>query len=445
MDFGDSDVVYSSEEEYVGSSDDEDFIVPAKYVRITTFSEILSHQIQYPVSYSSSEELKLDPRLVEEHLYLGSDMVHSQPKSLDEGSCYELLALFQSGIVTFPETIVPLVLFSPPLISAMKSVIAGLKVIALIPTLPNSQSENPTLASFGTTAEVYEYSVTNSLEPGFRIKVRVTKRFKLISTWTDEHNNLMAKVQVLPEKTLNPMQPFLSPKSISSRTRILDEAIQTNSWTKYRTFLDTKSCAMTSLAFLQFDCHSLAARLRRQIQSLMAIDDSSMSLVPTDPHSLSFWAANNVLIDDEGRLKLLEQDNVIYRLRTLLDFLDKRQTFSCCVCCTLVADHTDVILTCSQGSNLFFNYPRTGQVKKVMTFENVRNIRVVSRRPSIAFSWFPGYAWSPGECGSCHNHLGWYITSGPTHQMKPKSFWVLCSESLKMAVSCNPVVGEASN
>ena len=114
-------------------------------------------------------------------------MVHSQPKSLDEGSCYELLALFQSGIVTFPETIVPLVLFSPPLISAMKSVIAGLKVIALIPTLPNSQSENPTLASFGTTAEVYEYSVTNSLEPGFRIKVRVTKRFKLISTWTDEH------------------------------------------------------------------------------------------------------------------------------------------------------------------------------------------------------------------------------------------------------------------
>ena len=68
MDFGDSDVVYSSEEEYVGSSDDEDFIVPAKYVRITTFSEILSHQIQYPVSYSSSEELKLDPRLVEEHL-----------------------------------------------------------------------------------------------------------------------------------------------------------------------------------------------------------------------------------------------------------------------------------------------------------------------------------------------------------------------------------------
>ena len=64
---------------------------------------------------------------------------------------------------------------------------------------------------------------------------------------------------------------------------------------------------------------------------------------------------------------------------------------------------------------------------------------------AVLLFFFLRYAWSPGECGSCHNHLGWYITSGPTHQMKPKSFWVLCSESLKMAVSCNPVVGEASN
>lgn len=60
--------MYSSEEEYVGSSDDdEDFIVPAKYVRITTLAEILAHRIQLPIS-NSSEEVKLDPRLVSEHL-----------------------------------------------------------------------------------------------------------------------------------------------------------------------------------------------------------------------------------------------------------------------------------------------------------------------------------------------------------------------------------------
>jgi hypothetical protein len=60
--------LHSSEEEYVGSSeDDEDFIIPAKYVRITTVAEILAHRIQIPIS-SSSEEVKLDPRLVSEHL-----------------------------------------------------------------------------------------------------------------------------------------------------------------------------------------------------------------------------------------------------------------------------------------------------------------------------------------------------------------------------------------
>ena len=65
---GGAGVVYSSEEEYVGSSDDdEDFIVPAKYVRITTLSELVTHQIQVPISYDNTEEVKLDPHLVSEH------------------------------------------------------------------------------------------------------------------------------------------------------------------------------------------------------------------------------------------------------------------------------------------------------------------------------------------------------------------------------------------
>ena len=48
--------------------------------------------------------------------YMGSDMEFiAQPATaLEEGRVYELLALVQSGIVTFPEHILPLVLFSPP-------------------------------------------------------------------------------------------------------------------------------------------------------------------------------------------------------------------------------------------------------------------------------------------------------------------------------------------
>lgn len=133
----------------------------------------------------------------------------------------------------------------------------------------------------------------------------------------------MAKVQILPEKSLSPMQPWLSSKLIHQRTSLLERAVQDNSWTNYRNSLDTKVSPLAGWVLQQFDCHSLAARVRFQIKKLMAIDDSSMELVPTEPHSLSFWAANNLLMDDEGRLKLLEEDNIIYRLRTVLELISK--------------------------------------------------------------------------------------------------------------------------
>ena len=133
----------------------------------------------------------------------------------------------------------------------------------------------------------------------------------------------MARVQILPEKSLSPMQPWLSSKLIHQRSSLLDRAIHTNSWTSYRASLDTRVTPFAGLVIQQFDCHSLAAQVRLQIKKLMAIDDSSMELVPTEPHSLSFWAANNLLMDDEGRLKLLEQDNIVYRLRTVLELINK--------------------------------------------------------------------------------------------------------------------------
>ena len=121
---------------------------------------------------------------------MGSDMeaIRQPTEPLIEGSTYDLLALCQSGIVTFPEHILPLVLFSPPLIDAMRSVISNLKVFALIPARPRMHSATePLLAQFGTTAEVYEYSVAGPSEQGFRIKTRIKQRFKVISTWMDEH------------------------------------------------------------------------------------------------------------------------------------------------------------------------------------------------------------------------------------------------------------------
>ena len=56
--------MHNSEEEYIDSSeDDKNYIIPAKYVRITTVAEILAHKIKITIS-SSSAEAKIDPRLM---------------------------------------------------------------------------------------------------------------------------------------------------------------------------------------------------------------------------------------------------------------------------------------------------------------------------------------------------------------------------------------------
>ena len=72
--------VHSSEEDLVGTSDDdEEFVVPAKYVRITTYAELLSHRIQLPVYSHNCEQVQLDPSLV--RLKIICLTKHSIPKS----------------------------------------------------------------------------------------------------------------------------------------------------------------------------------------------------------------------------------------------------------------------------------------------------------------------------------------------------------------------------
>lgn len=96
----------------------------------------------------------------------------------------------------------------------------------------------------------------------------------------------MAKVQILPELDLTPFKPWLCSKFIHKRASLLETAVKTNQWTKYRNSLDTKLSPVAGWVVQQFDCHALAARLRQEIQKLMGIDDASMELVPEEPSLL---------------------------------------------------------------------------------------------------------------------------------------------------------------
>ena len=80
---------------------------------------------------------------------------------------------------------------------------------------------------------------------------------------------------------------------------------------------------MTGWMFQQFDCFALAAILRHRLKQTMAIDERTMTLVPTNPLQLSYWAANNLIFDLARRLHLLQEDNLIKRLKCSLEILEK--------------------------------------------------------------------------------------------------------------------------
>jgi hypothetical protein len=60
-------------------------------------------------------------------------------------------------------------------------------------------------------------------------------------------------------------------------------------------------------------------------------------------------------------------------------------------------------------SHTFMN-PR-GIVFRIACFLNAQGCFVVGK-PTLEYTWFPGYTWSHVICSSCLNHLGWHYQSG---------------------------------
>lgn len=57
-------------------------------------------------------------------------------------------------------------------------------------------------------------------------------------------------------------------------------------------------------------------------------------------------------------------------------------------------------------------------------YSTLHNAVYVTGRPSIEFSWFPGYSWQITLCSACHHHLGWKFLA-IKESVVPKSFFGL--------------------
>jgi hypothetical protein len=91
--------------------------------------------------------------------------------------------------------------------------------------------------------------------------------------------------------------------------------------------------------------------------------------------------------------------------------IDADNDWLCAWCLSPVARETDRFFYDGRSEFAFTN--PAGIPFQVITFSQTIGCRETGR-PTLAYTWFPGHAWSFSCCAGCGVHLGWFY-SGP-HQ-----------------------------
>jgi hypothetical protein len=153
------------------------------------------------------------------------------------------------------------------------------------------------------------------------------------------------------------------------------------------------------------------------------------------PIGFSWHLSKNLVIDNEMKQTLLRSENVIYRLRQCISLIDRQlENEATLVCNSRYCNHVNqnrnghedgnernsFTFICQQQE--IFTVPGAegqvgsyvnphGAVHQTVTVRkiNERSIRLHGQ-PTVADSWFPGYAWTIISCVVCHGHLGWKFT-----------------------------------
>jgi hypothetical protein len=81
----------------------------------------------------------------------------------------------------------------------------------------------------------------------------------------------------------------------------------------------------------------------------------------------------------------------------------------CRLCLNEITSEEYGIAVQGAHSHTFMN-PR-GIVFRIACFLNAQGCFIVGK-PTLEYTWFPGYTWSHVICSNCLNHLGWHYQSG---------------------------------
>lgn len=177
----------------------------------------------------------------------------------------------------------------------------------------------------------------------------------------------------------------------------------------------------------QYDARCLVEQVHKVLGTLRLFSQTQVT-IPTDPVELSFWVAMNLPIDDAQRLKVLQMDCAVPRLRMELSLLKKCQILCCFNCGEEVAHQDDIFSMSQEGPQSAYVNP-SGHVHETLTLYTVKGIRTVGAS-STEYSWFPGYAWTISVCAHCDHHMGWRFTA-VNRKLRPRKFWGISRKSIK--------------
>ncbi|XP_066582632.1 protein cereblon [Prorops nasuta] len=377
---------------------------------VAIYSEISSEEVPLPT------ENTFDLALPATHSYLGQNLEELRGRTvLDDGIYMNLPLLVKQPIVLFPGQTLPMTVYERQTIEMLKTCIQNDRTFGVI------CSGYDKMMQIGTTAEIYEYKETNG---ELNLKAKGRQRFKILRLLTKGYGKIFADVRILPEvilkspfqdERLTPLDPY--------RTQPFNEA-EARSQEKIEQF-DAAVTPWPAWLYRQYDPLRLSLRIRNYLKFI----ENRGSNIPKDPVELSYWAAQNLLLDNNERMIVLKYDCAISRLQREIKYLIEDRVFVCCNCDSFIGKQSDIFPMSKEGpQSAYCN--SSGVIHETVTFYHAQGLILSNSPPSTECSWFPGYAWTIANCKHCGSHMGWKFTA-VQGKLKPQSFWGLTRLNLK--------------
>ncbi|XP_003696072.1 protein cereblon [Apis florea] len=365
---------------------------------------------------SISTESTFDLTLPTTHSYLGHNLEELRGRTiLDDGLYVNLPLLVKQSVMLFPGQTLPMTVFDAQTIDMIRTCIENDRTLGVV-CLGYDK-----MVPIGTTAEIYECMYDP--DQGFRLKAKGRQRFKILRVIIQGYDKISAHVQVLPEITLGP--PFLDERLASlDHLRIQPKSEEDFKKQERVENLDAIVTPWPAWVYRQYDPLRLSLKIRQRLQFI----ESKGSNIPEDPADLSFWVAQNLLLDDNERIVLLNYDCAISRLQREIKYLVEDKIFVCSNCDSYIGRQSHMFPMSKEGPQGTYCNP-SGIIHETVTLYHAQGL-TLSDNPSINYTWFPGYAWTVATCKDCDNHMGWKFTA-VQNNLKPKAFWGLLRKSLK--------------